>query len=651
MIDHRYPDVLPDSTRATAALEFFLRKYRDCQNNHVTCKLLQPSTTLKSYPTRLLDVGESEESLIRLRDQALDDEGPYACLSHCWGQKKPLKLTRLTKSMLEEGITLSVLPRTFQDAIFVTRKLRIRFLWIDSLYANERLLLGFAEIDRCIFQDDPDDWSIEASRMSAVYSKAACTIAATAAKDSDGGLFFKRNPRLQRPLLVKATWNRGSHHKADKDSVYPISGLYWCDIEFLQGEAVEQAPLNSRAWVSQERQLSPRIIHFSNTQLFWECHESQASENYPTNLPYWGLPNWYEGVTMLKQHLYRFALDKADAKMECNTRFDSVATSSEPINYHWLYFSWCAFRIHYTGCGITKDQDKLVAIQGIAKQVGQELNDRLIAGLWSKRIPEEMCWFKRLMDNPPCQEPTKWRAPTWSWASSNAIIFMSGTTQFHGNHEDKQILVDVVDLDVKTKPSGELEHASIRLQCKLLPAIIEPLLYYGYDREGVLTLSNSKVNSRAVTHSARTLDICMDDLNQKGPYHGLLMFTQHCPHTTPYGKYACSVDTTNRIKEDVHASSSVAETADAIDVNEDSLDEDDADEKCTEIHDMHSDNADEDNEIRDRKDCIEGLILVPEDGRSNTFKRIGMFAAYGTESVKKILTEHSAAEDRIITLI
>ena len=36
--------------------------------------------------------------------------------------------------MLYNGISVSMLPKTFQDAVYVTRILGIRYLWIDSLY-------------------------------------------------------------------------------------------------------------------------------------------------------------------------------------------------------------------------------------------------------------------------------------------------------------------------------------------------------------------------------------------------------------------------------------------------------------------------------------------------------------------------------------
>jgi Heterokaryon incompatibility protein (HET) len=73
-------------------------------------------------------------------------------------------------------------PKTFEDAIVVTRKLHVQYLWIDSL---------------CIIQDDPEDWGTESLLMDQVYKNALLNIAATAASDSSGGLFYSR-PHLVR---------------------------------------------------------------------------------------------------------------------------------------------------------------------------------------------------------------------------------------------------------------------------------------------------------------------------------------------------------------------------------------------------------------------------------------------------------------------
>lgn len=45
-------------------------------------------------------------------------------------------------------------------------------------------------MNSCILQDSELDWATESARMDQIYASAACTIAATASVNSDGGLFF-----------------------------------------------------------------------------------------------------------------------------------------------------------------------------------------------------------------------------------------------------------------------------------------------------------------------------------------------------------------------------------------------------------------------------------------------------------------------------
>ena len=66
------------------------------------------------------------------------------------------------------GIAFQSLSKTFQDAVIISFKLGVRYLWIDSL---------------CIIQDSISDWQQESSRMNLVYQNALFTIAAEAAAD------------------------------------------------------------------------------------------------------------------------------------------------------------------------------------------------------------------------------------------------------------------------------------------------------------------------------------------------------------------------------------------------------------------------------------------------------------------------------------
>ncbi|OHF03688.1 heterokaryon incompatibility protein [Colletotrichum orchidophilum] len=114
------------------------------------------------YPTRLLDRKASGGSLDSVRLAITFEEPPshndrYATLSHCWGSAPVLELKKATCNDFREGTELSKLPKTFREAIQVTRRLGVRFLWMDSL---------------CIFQDRDDlsDWLNEADLMHKVYS-------------------------------------------------------------------------------------------------------------------------------------------------------------------------------------------------------------------------------------------------------------------------------------------------------------------------------------------------------------------------------------------------------------------------------------------------------------------------------------------------
>jgi hypothetical protein len=61
--------------------------------------------------------------------------------------------------------------------------------------------------------------------MGDIYSQAVCTIAATAAEDSDGGLFVERNAALLQPRRIEATWSPNPDAMKHGDFTYPQAGL------------------------------------------------------------------------------------------------------------------------------------------------------------------------------------------------------------------------------------------------------------------------------------------------------------------------------------------------------------------------------------------------------------------------------------------
>ena len=124
--------LITGSSGSKAALAFFAAQYKDCLDTHTKCQRWASGSSF--LPARVIDVGSTGDDQVCLRaGESVKVFEPYLTLSHCWGQAQPFTLTKKTAAQLEKGVLVANLPKTFQDAILVTRRLHFRYLWIDSL--------------------------------------------------------------------------------------------------------------------------------------------------------------------------------------------------------------------------------------------------------------------------------------------------------------------------------------------------------------------------------------------------------------------------------------------------------------------------------------------------------------------------------------
>jgi hypothetical protein len=242
--------VLPEPE--SAARFALLRSWLEWCNTTHDCNLPNARSQGTS-PTRLIYVGHANQDVLRLYLPEETQGVKYTALSHRWGNDPPSEgdprycTTNGNIDARINGFGLSELPKTFRDAVRVTRELGIEYLWIDSL---------------CIIQWNAEDWRHEAGRMQDVFASAYCTIAATSAADSNVG-FLPRNTSTEYVRVQDAAGHQ----------------LYICaHMDDFEND-VEQAGLNKRAWVMQERVLAKRTIHFSANQTYWECGEGVHCEN------------------------------------------------------------------------------------------------------------------------------------------------------------------------------------------------------------------------------------------------------------------------------------------------------------------------------------------------------------------------------------
>lgn len=268
----------------------------------------------------------------------------YIALSHRWGNSNPLQLRQDTYAQFRSGIALGSMPPTFRDAVLVARHLCVRYLWIDAL---------------CIIQneDNISDWSREASLMHKVYSSAYCTISAAAASGSFQSFFSFRDPQL----LISPTIKLALEDKTAPDD-YLVSDFTFWDTE------VSLAAINSRGWVLQERILSPRILHFGERQLMWECIEKDAAEIYPDGLP----------RELSTGSDTRFKDLCPDIYLQGIRRFKGL-NINPGVFAHLL---WMRVVEAYSRCQLTNPDDKLLSVSGIAKRMADILRDNYIAGMW-----------------------------------------------------------------------------------------------------------------------------------------------------------------------------------------------------------------------------------------------------------------------------
>jgi hypothetical protein len=211
----------------------------------VTGQSMRESDEETELPTRVLAVGSLEAPDLRLYCSKKGERGKYIALSHCWGtdqEQQPLQTTKNELEIYQQGIDFNELPKTFKNAVTVAREIKVQYLWIDSL---------------CIIQDkNSEDWETESQKMEQVFSSAYCTIAATSAKNSHEGFFTI-------PKKKAVTIPDG------ENSQFVVCA---CTADKSFKQAVDDdGLLNTRGWVLQERALSRRTIHFTESQIFWEC--------------------------------------------------------------------------------------------------------------------------------------------------------------------------------------------------------------------------------------------------------------------------------------------------------------------------------------------------------------------------------------------
>lgn len=336
----------------------------ECLEKHPLCARKTPF----SLPTRVIDVGRADSS----DDPYLLESGgraaPYIALSYCWGSGKKFVSTRNSIAKRRERFMLAELPKTLRDAVLVTRRLGVRYLWVDAL---------------CIVQDDDTDWQSESSNMRAIYRNTSFVISALDASHSDSGMFYDRTALIASSDDPSATHTNLYVREDERDQQW---STYY-----------QQNSLGERAWALQERFMATALLHFSRRRLYWECRTCNLFEDGERR-------------------------DSHPISKDFGRSTDVKQPTDERDWYHLVSL--------YLKRQLTHTSDKLAAIAGLATEFEEQGWCRgYLVGLWQSDIVRGLLWhindpdddfkdavqfakqFAKLEINP--------QFPSWSWASSD----------------------------------------------------------------------------------------------------------------------------------------------------------------------------------------------------------------------------------------
>jgi len=352
------------------------RWLQDCVKHHSSGSC--PKLKKTPLPKRVIDVSNIHPRL-HLSDGV---PGKYACLSYCWGisWKEQVVTTSENVKQHSNRIIFDNLPQTIKDAITVTRRLNLRYIWIDRL---------------CIVQDDEVEREQELEKMGGIFANAYVTISAATAKTCADGFLHER--QLQSRAYTPPI----------KIPIFSPTGYRDHIMLFQRGSATTREPIHYRTWTLQEDLLSTRLLFYGDFEVVWACAtcvktisgiQAEICET---------------GETEMARLRRLFAEGSGPKQPKTALHSDSITMAR-----------WEDLIREYSRRELSRSDDKLPALAGLAMKFEPFIDGEYLAGMWSCWLPTHLLWKITgptgsgidQHDNGP------WRAPTWSWLSMDSPV-------------------------------------------------------------------------------------------------------------------------------------------------------------------------------------------------------------------------------------
>ncbi|KAM0428492.1 hypothetical protein ACHAPT_006852 [Fusarium lateritium] len=366
---------------------------------------------LPVLPDRIIWIEANNDTRIQLVEPR-DIRAKYIALSYCWGPTSPdTYLTDAsTLDARKAGIRFQDLPPLFQDVVSCSRSLGIEYIWIDRL---------------CIIQGQDQDFKCQAAKMHTIYGNATLTIAAASAASENDRILAQRDSKGETFNLNLNIDQIGSLKLGLRRRSHPLG---------TEDKGGDYGKISTRAWIWQERLLSGRMVFYTPSAIKFECNHHSVWEGFAPDIT---------------SHSWSAQLDNIS------------------------HAAWTSLVEEYMSRDITRQSDRLPAMESVMKRIAQNQGWSPLWGMWANALVESLGWQSqhstasgKLM----CRMNPGNYAPSWSWASVDGPISYVSARGLGGLQENDPMIYDVEIRSVNAA-SGLIRVAgraiSVELSCRV----------------------------------------------------------------------------------------------------------------------------------------------------------------------------------------
>jgi hypothetical protein len=321
----------------------------------------------------------------------------YAALSYVWGaagsQALNLHVRNLESLSSQLEGQIPPIAKTIRDAIGVTGRLGLQYIWVDSLCIIQKDVR---------YDDDPDARASQIEQMDSIFGHAAVTLVAADGLDAEAGLCGISTRPVRNQIARRIRPNVNVLLAVKYNNTY--------------------GKWDTRAWTLQEKLLSKRILIFNGGYVSYHCQHGVLREDMPG----------YHAGSGPPQILWVSSLPDDSGVSKIKRTWDGV-----PVLLRSPFFTeYANLLVQYTGRDMTDSRDSLNAVMGLLKVLEKMANTNrprgtlgdpdthaqaplghILYGLPEKFLDLALLWHPPAAKGVHLTKRAHDYLPSWSWTA------------------------------------------------------------------------------------------------------------------------------------------------------------------------------------------------------------------------------------------